>query len=221
MGNSFLTLSLFIMLLSFFIVMNSVSAFEQTKITPVIGSIEMAFGGKMESEKLAKPEPKPHEIPQDKTGETLEEMQGLFSAHIKDYELGKNRLGTVMTVTMSSDEFESVLSDVDQMRGNADRRGDITRARPFIATLISLIDSSKSKAPYRMDLFVHLPEDELADPNITLIKKAGGYAKSLEDAGLERRLLSAGLKAGSLGDITMIFRRYEPINIVALQEEGA
>ena len=43
MANQFLSLSLFIMLLSFFIILNSLSSYEDVKSKPVLNSISMAF----------------------------------------------------------------------------------------------------------------------------------------------------------------------------------
>lgn len=212
MANSFLGLSLFIMLLSFFIVMNSVSSFETTKVSPIINSIEMAFGAKLDAKELAKTAPKPHDLPQDKEGDTLEDIKGAFGAHIKDYQLNKNRLGTVMTVEMTVEEFELSLRDIDVMRETGK---SVTREQSFIPTLISLIDSAQGRTPYRMDLFVQVPASKITQTSGAFVKQAGRYGHSLELAGLERKLLSAGLMEGEQGRITMIFRRYEPVKITA------
>ena len=215
MGSSFLNLSLFIMLLSFFIVMNSVSSYETTKISPVIDSIEMAFGSKLEEEKLAKPSEAPNTIPENKSGDTLIEMEGVFAAHIKDYQLNKNRLGNVMTIDVSVEKFETVLRDIDVMRSGE----EVTRSESFVPTLISLIDASQTRVPYRMDMFVQTQKDADLTNKTAKIKQAARFGQALELAGMERKLISAGVRTGEDGLMTIVFRRYEPVTIELPEED--
>lgn len=50
MGQQYLGLSLFIILLCFFIVINSLSTFEQIKTQDVLQSLQFAFAGKLEGD---------------------------------------------------------------------------------------------------------------------------------------------------------------------------
>jgi len=216
MGNNFLGLSLFIMLLSFFIVMNSVSTYEDTKISPVMDSIEMAFGGKLNAEKRARPNIRPYSAPDNLEGETLDDLESLFEAHIEDYQLKKNRLGNMMSIEMSTQEFDAILRGIELARG-ADRQ--VQRSMPFVPSLISLIDASLGAQPYRMDIFIQ-SEDNPAQlqnnaPKIMtpLLSRAGRYADTLEGAGLPRKLLGTGIIKGTPGRMTLSFRRYEAVRI--------
>jgi len=181
MGSSFLNLSLFIMLLSFFIVMNSVSSYETTKISPVIDSIEMAFGSKLEEEKLAKP----------------------------------SEAGNVMTIDVSVEKFETVLRDIDVMRSGE----EVTRSESFVPTLISLIDASQTRVPYRMDMFVQTQKGADLTNKTAKIKQAARFGQALELAGMERKLISAGVRTGEDGLMTIVFRRYEPVTIDLPEED--
>ena len=52
MANQFLGLSLFIMLLSFFIILNAISSFEITKTQPILNSLSMTFASKQTDQQI-------------------------------------------------------------------------------------------------------------------------------------------------------------------------
>ena len=106
MANQYLGLSLFIMLLSFFIILNSMSNFDEIKSSPVLNSISMTFA----QEKV-----EDHTDPgfeedttQDsvRSGDTLDQLEELFRSQITGIEAEKNRLGTMMHVRIPLSQFE-------------------------------------------------------------------------------------------------------------------
>ena len=174
----------------------------------------MAFGAKLEQKKLAQPSEKPYRIPENNRGDTLSELEGAFGAHIKDYQVDKNRLGNVMRIEMSVEEFETVLRDIDVMRSGE----EVTTPESFVPTLISLIDTSQTRIPYRMDMFVHTPSAIEELQKSALIKQVARFGRALEIAGMPRKLISAGLKSGDDDRMTLVFRRYDPV-VISIPEE--
>jgi len=215
--NQFLALSLFIMLLAFFIILNALSNYEDIKSRPVLNSLATAFANKSPKDPMAPNavESKQKSISE---GDTLDKLQTLFSAHITAAEASKNRLGTKMHIRLPLRQFESSLL--------APSRNNIRNARlgapgTFTPTLLSLMQTRESEIPYRMDMVLNTqdkpasavidaPEQIRAD-----MQKISTLAKRLEDSGLEKKLVSAGLAQGEVGMIDLYFTRYIPVNPIA------
>ena len=111
MANQFLSLSLFLMLLSFFIVMNGLSEFgvEEDRAKSVLNSLSMAFTNESVPTEES-PGIEPTIYNEQREGDTLEMVEGLFNAHISNVQTKKNRLGTQMHVRMPISSFENAIS---------------------------------------------------------------------------------------------------------------
>lgn len=214
MANQFLALSLFLMLLSFFIVMNAISTFDETKVTPRMNSVSLAFSMTPPKENQA-----PSSVESSRasagTGDTFEELDGLFDAHISGFQVAKNRLGTQMYVKVPVSEFENVIQ-----YSKSQNEGGVVA---FLPTFISMLRADKNGAPYRMDLFLNIPEDvqqyklNNLDGLNAAVKKVSDYTQSLEDRGLPKHLLSAGLKKGDPAFIELVFMKHEPYDALETQ----
>ena len=90
MGNPYLNLSLFIMLLSFFLILNGISNFQNDKSFPVLNSLNITFT-KKELEA-----PKPSQSMEDeessRKGNTLDKLEALFKVHIANAESAKRQI---------------------------------------------------------------------------------------------------------------------------------
>lgn len=209
MANQFLGLSLFIMLLSFFIILNTVSSFEDTKSRPVLNSLSLAFSNQEKRTEL-KPDVTKSEAEENNEGDTLEKLQAHFNAYITGAQIRKNRFGTMMHIRMPLEKFERAIS-MPALQGAASGSG-------FLPTLISLIQTRETEIPYRMDIVVNLENKpaflQSKSPEIynTNLKKAALFASSLESSGMQKKLMSVGLSKGSPGFVDIFFRRYEPFN---------
>lgn len=214
MANQFLALSLFLMLLSFFIVMNAISTFDETKVNPRMNSVSLAFSMAPPKENQA-----PSSMASSRagagTGDTFEELDGLFDAHISGFQVAKNRLGTQMYVKIPVGEFENVI------RYTKSEKEGIVSA--FLPTFISMLRADKNGAPYRMDLFLNIPEEAQQykvnnlDGLNAAVKKVSDYTQSLENKGLPKHLLSAGLKKGDPAFIELVFMKHEPYDALETQ----
>ena len=210
MVNQFLALSLFVMLLSFFIILNSMSTFEVTKAKPILKSLSLAF-----SEEQLNPELEASiaEIEQDslREGSTLDKLSGLFNARIKGVDVQKNRLGTVMRVRMPIEEFSKNIMVSQNGQLSFNDQG------PLLPTLVSMLQVEGSIA-HRMDIVLNLNDNPARvqndDPQTLSgnLKAVASYAAVIERAGLPRRMVSAGLGNGPSETVDLYFRKYVPFS---------
>lgn len=213
MANQFLGLSLFVMLLSFFIILNGLSNFEDEKSKPVLGSLALAFSFK----ELAAidEEPTTMESVEESTheGDVLSNIDELFQARIEGVKTQKNRLGTIMHISMPFEEFEKgILIPDKRTDGKA-----LESEGFFLPTLISLL-RARDDIPYRMDMVLNISESpskvQSENPSVMheSLAEIAAIAQQLEESGLPKKLVTAGLGAGKEKNIDLYFRRYEPFN---------
>jgi len=215
MANQFLSLSLFIMLLSFFIILNSLSSYEDVKSKPVLNSISMAFS-KDTPDPILAPNTVESPIESNNEGDSLDKLKNLFNAQITGVEVTTNRLGTMMHMRMPLSKFEnSLLAPIRQVRPGA-RLGE---PGTFIPTLLSLMQSRETEIPYRMDMVLNTAENPAeafandADQTRLDMKKIANLTKRLEDSGLDKKLISGGIARGEVGMIDIYFKRYIPVKL--------
>ncbi len=216
MANQFLSLALFLMLLSFFIVMNAVSGFEDNKAKPVMNSLALAFSNQItEQEKAPSPETTPLDVIRE--GDTLESLEGLFNAHIAGFQSTRNRLGTVMHTRASVGQFENAIDmlEVEYTDTPIGTRGS------FVQTMVTLLRSAEKGKPYRVDMILNTPENpadfQKKSPSefSGSLKRVSGFAETLERAGLPAKMVSAGLAQGESGFIDLYFYPYKPFNLAS------
>ncbi len=213
MASQYLSLSLFVMLLSFFIILNSKSTFDTTKTKAVVNSLSMVFSSEEHPDDLA-PSIMQSPLSSIREGSTLTQLNALFSSEISGVESKTNRLGTIMHISLKDEEFEKVLKSslggaksIPISGGNFD----------FLATLVSLLNSQDSM-PYRMDIVLSLGQNpsklqnENPDEMTTRIAQVSSYAKRLEEAGLPPKFVTSGIGRGRAGMIDLYFYRYRAFN---------
>lgn len=215
MANQFLGLSLFVMLLSFFIILNAISSFETTKTQPVLNSLTVAFSNKR-AEQDIDPGLIEAESETSQLGSTLDRIQGLFESQITAVKAKQNRLGTSMVVKMPFADFQKALRASLTIPDNTPSllNADTVDLQPM---LVSLLETGRD-ITYKMDMLLHVdrdPADILSeDPQrfANLERSIASVAQSLEEAGLPRKQVSAGMKQGDPGVIELVFTRYLPFN---------
>lgn len=226
MANQFLSLSLFLMLLSFFIVMNSVSSYEKEREQTVLNSVALAFSNNKVEEFNGAPEEEENPLASINQGDTLTEVEGLFSATISGFEVSKNRLGTVMHVKLPIAKFENALNmsgsyDIDIGDGN---KGS------FVKTLITLLRAEQSGKPFRIDMILNTEMDPIdmigtnADEFDENLRRVSVLSEGLEQRGIPTKMLSSGLVKGTAGYIDLYFHKYTPFDFPDFEgnkQEGA
>jgi len=223
MANQFLSLALFIMLLSFFIILNALSNFEDVKSKPVLSSIAMTFSDKS-PEQILSPNTVESVLESNKEGDTLSKLEALFNAHITGIKTRKNRLGTMMKITIPITQFESSLlapaRKIDPVTLRFGAPGT------FVPTLLSLMQTRETEIPYRMDMVLNTkqnPSSALTDNPQKLkadMEKVSTYSKRLVESGLPKKLISGGLGIGNPEMVDIYFTRYQPVNPLQNNSRG-
>ncbi|MCB1563073.1 MAG: hypothetical protein KDJ75_05800 [Alphaproteobacteria bacterium] len=213
MANQFLALSLFVMLLSFFIILNGLASFEDVKAKPVLNSVATTFSARDTVIEDATP-PAIIESTANSTreGDTLAQLQAFFEANIAGIDVERNRLGTVMHVSMPLKKFQNgIILPNPQAERRREEAGGF-----MLPTLISLMHARES-APYDMDIILNLETDpaqaaankpEALKDSLQTISR---IAQTLEDEGFPEDLLTAGLGKGRAGYVDLYFRRHEAL----------
>ncbi len=217
MANQFLGLSMFIMLLSFFIMLTSLSNYEEVKARPVMNSVSLAFSSK----EVGKDDAPAFEEIKDKKdyndGDTLDNIEALFKAQISGYKLKHDRVGSSMHVRIQTRVLERAISAASRSDSEA---GNQPKAfgGAFLPVLVSLMQSGSSGVIYRMDMVLNVPKNPMKLQNdkpkaaLDMVKTASSFSRGLERAGLPKKLMSSGIAVGKKGYIDLYFRRYEPFN---------
>lgn len=215
MVNQFLSLSMFIMLLAFFIILNSMSSFEESTYKDVLASITVAF-----SEAEVPPDVDSN-IEEDvaqsfSEGSVLDRLQKLFDSQITGAKARKNRLGTEMHVRMPVDVFEAQLNAQSSDGASHDLK----------MMLVSLLTSNED-LQYKMEILLNLPKspsalyNEQPDYVANAVKRVASYAQILETVGMPKPYITPGLVEGDDGIIHLYFRPYKPFTPVEKNGTGS
>lgn len=209
MANQFLGLSLFIMLLSFFIILNALSDFDDSKAAPVLNSLSETFLNL--DERFVKQGDVPSTGASSNSGTTVSRIYGLFQAHISGLEMRQNRMGTEMRLHMPFDDFEKIVTTSLKPRKSVSVSGDDMKDG-FLNMLSSLLDTREEGATYKMDMVYYV---SAADTEDIVQKKAtsiSSLAGKIEGAGIPAKMISAGISNGREGMIDIYFRPYQPFD---------
>lgn len=218
-----LNLSLFIMLLAFFIVLNAISSYEEQKSNPILQSLEDTFSTDAIRDDLA---PSLVESPLQAIhqGHTVERIAALFEAELRSFDSETNMRSGTMSVEMDLEEFYDSVMTIGQKTLTPSN----TRSPPryfFLPTLVSILQSDAAGVTYRLDIFMHSDENpaivQNSDPARlkAIVDQGTQIVQRLQDIGMPQRLLSIGLKDGDADKVTIVFRHHVPFSPVA-EEEG-
>lgn len=221
MANQYLGLSLFIMLLAFFIILNSISAYEETKSRPVLNSLVYTFSGR-EPVDIVPPGLRTEQVPERNLGSALDKLEALFKSQISSAETRQNRLGTTMFVRVPFEEFQkavvSSLSNAPPPVESPIGEENID----ILPMLVSLLETQGSVA-YKMDMILNIAEEpsSLASEEPDKFKNYNDsvslIARTVTEAGLPTQLVTSGMRSGDAGYMNLVFRRYEPFNPLSAQ----
>ncbi|HRQ61537.1 MAG TPA: hypothetical protein PLO23_08530, partial [Alphaproteobacteria bacterium] len=172
-------------------------------------------------------------------GTALDQIKALFQAQIKTFKASTNRMGTEMMVRLPLAEFEEILKSATAA-GIAPENAFSAKGGKFLPMLVSLMDTTQSAVPYRMDIVLNIPENPAGlgsgDPSRfkALMLQSSGFSNTLELAGMPRKLVSSGLMQGRADDafdaegqgefgpyVELYFRRYLPVDPLGGESMGA
>lgn len=227
-GNSLtlMNLSLFIMLLAFFIVLNAISSFEEVKKYPVVESVKLAFSTDAIREDV-KPSVAPDEQQSIHQGDTIERIDALFESQISSYDAVKNERQGVMQIELPLEVFVTAVMTIGQEDLLAARPGTLVKGKKFfLPTLVSILKSDQQGVPYRMDMIMHVKENpamlQNRDPKSMekILGRGAELAMQLEKSGLKQRMISVALSKGDPDKIDLVFRPHEPFTPVASEGQA-
>lgn len=110
-GSILLSLSLFIILLAFFIVLNSISNYSEPKVEAAFESLDIAFASEIIASNFEKQNNDEREVGEEGKGDSLEDMQDILRSVLPglNIELTENpNGGKVMAMRMKKDKFETL-----------------------------------------------------------------------------------------------------------------
>jgi flagellar motor protein MotB len=224
-GNTgqMMNLSLFIMLLAFFIVLNSMSSFEEEKMSKVKQSLDVAFSTDVQKEDIA-PSLKDDLVQSLSEGDTFDRLEVLFSAQIPSFKTTKNRSQGVMMVQVDYDEFSKALSALGQVDMTRRPTRLETRKNFFLPTLVSLLQANIDGAPTRLEIYLHIDKNPARQQNqspqtmVEAIDEVTVFSRDLQKRGMPEKLLNIGIAKGDPNVVNLVFRKYVPFSPVEEEE---
>lgn len=230
-NGQMMNLSLFIMLLAFFIVLNSISSYEEKKSEKVRQSVDQAFSKNIFQENDS-PSITPDPIKSVNEGDVFERLEVLFEAQIVSFETKINRSTGVMMVTIPYDEFSKAMFALDQVDLTKNPTRIETRGNYLLPTLSSLIKTDINGSPTRMEIYFHTNENPARMQNEKplelneIIQDIGRFSRLLEGKGVPQKLLNIGISKGDADEVELVFRKHKafaPVEVPKqppVQEEG-
>lgn len=112
-GSTLLSLSLFIILLAFFIVLNSISNYSDPKINAAFYSLDLAFDQNIVQSEFEEQINDETQVSEDGKGDSIEDMQGILRSILPglDTQLSENpNGGKIMAIRIKKDQFDRLSS---------------------------------------------------------------------------------------------------------------
>lgn len=213
-----LNLSLFIMLLAFFIVLNSLSTFDEQKSRPVMESLESTFTSRVQRFDEA---PSTTESPEQSQGEgrSIDRIEALFKAQIPGLDYEKDDKNGTMTVHMSFDDLMTEILKIKGTNLQTESVAQISYDTLFLSMLIAVLKTEETGHLYEMDMVLELEDDPslLRNKDPQALKESvsdiGFVARVLEKENMPKSLMSVGLKKGKPGMVNLLFRPFETFDL--------
>lgn len=223
MGQHLLGLSLFIMLLAFFIVLNAISSFEQTKVRPVIDSLGQTFASRIDAAGNEQPSPTAESTQSDGEGDTLDRLEALFRAQLPSADLTVSKNRGIMFARVSYSDFEAAIMAIGQQTAMDSAPMSFSKGF-FLPTLVSLLHTDRAGMTLRMDALVNMADNpaqvQTREPQRMAqeIAQLGRLSDKLERSGIPAKQQSIGLQQGPEGTVDLMFRPYVPFNPLGDEE---
>ncbi|MFN3827071.1 MAG: flagellar motor protein MotB [Micavibrio sp.] len=209
LGSQIPGLSLFIILLAFFIVLNSISVYQEDKATSLMESVERAFSTKITERENWQPSSIPSDDEQVREGRTTDRIEAVFSSRISGLETQMDDTTGTLLLRMPYDDFKKSVNNAVEGGGTVD---------PLVRTLVSILRADMSGYPYRMDVYVQVDKNPASMQNrepqkiSTLLTELGEIGAVLGRAGLPEKLMTVGIEEGEEGMVELLFKPHVPYN---------
>ncbi len=220
-----MNLSLFIMLLAFFIVLNTLSSYEEIKTETVRRSVELAFSKDAEI-KEDLPSVRDDPAKSLKEGHTFERLDALFESQIVSFETTSSKSRGIMMVRVPYKKFSEAILAVGQKDLLQYPSRKAVRGNFFLPTLTSLLRRNIDGAPTRMEILVHTKKNPAELQNQApkklqdIMSKVGVFSQRLQKQGMPEKLINIGVAKGDPDFIDLIFRKYIPFSPAKVDEKS-
>lgn len=216
-SSQLMALSLFIMLLAFFIVMNAVSTYDTKKINPTLNSLEHAFASKVDKNKQGgEPSVSPSEQFSIHEGDVYDRMNALFNTQFPANEMNIDKQRGTMQTQVIYDSLKSAAIALGQRNALTQKDDEGLLQNFFIPTLVALINNRDMGQHYKMDMIYNIDQDPAAlkkdNPKLlkTYISDIDLVSTKLIEAGLPPEMVTIGLQKGSPDKVDLLFRKFTP-----------
>jgi hypothetical protein len=186
-----LSLSLFILLLAFFIILNGLSEYSQPKMDQAFDSLDLAFSTNITPTEMTKTAPDEREKNKDGAGDSLEELQGILSSLLPDLNMQMgatpNDDGNEMVLHLPKAQYEKLSVDL----------------RPLFVRILNQKDRTQT---YGLT-FVSYVRDPLSENAKISLNIVNQYREALIEDGLVAYRASTEI---AKGNPAMLAIRFEP-----------
>ena len=219
-----MNLSLFIMLLAFFIVLNSLSSYEEIKTEKVKRSIAITFSNDPQPD-IQSPSVAPDRAQSVNEGDTFERLEALFQSQIVSFEMTKSKSRGIMMVKVPYAKFSKAILAIKQKDLTKYPSRRAVRGNFFLPTLTSLLRANIDGAPTRMEIFLHTEGNPAKVQNraprelAKVMARAGDFSRRLEKQGVPQKLLNIGVSKGNPEFVDLVFRKYIAFSPVEVKRE--
>ncbi len=218
-----MNLSLFIMLLAFFIVLNAMSSYEPNLAEPIIKSLDNTFSTDA-VKKDAAPSVKEDPVQSVNEGDIFDRIDALFTAQIVSYKKTISSNRGEMMLELPLEKFSQGVMAAGQKDLTTMSTARNVRGNFLVPTLVSIIKSEQRDITYLMDIMMHVSDNpaNLQNQNPTKIaavmRRGSALAQKLEQGGFSQKLINIGLKKGDEKMVELVFRRHEPFQVLTEEE---
>lgn len=211
-SGQFLSLSLFIILLAFFVFLRSLSNLDADKVVAVKRSVEQAFSVSITSvgDGFSLP---PYTDGENGSGDAplpIDGVKALFKSNIAGVEIKSNHNGTQMKIRADAGNFEAALEGESKNKASSFRK--------MLVSLLQFEETSGLKWRMEIILNVGMPPADLAnkdkkEANLA-IRRVSQMTERLEALGMQERMLTAGIGDGKAGTLDIYIRQYSPFDVM-------
>lgn len=201
-SHQYLNLSIFILLLAFFVVLNVHSEVDTHRVRPVLSSLEQQF------QLSTGAAPSAVDTPENAgAGSTLEVVQGIFNAASISFKIQKIDGDDIFAVVLSRRDFDEALSQAVE--------GAIVQGRPKVGNIYArharlftqlsvMLRPREGQYGYHMTVQSHA--DAPGNPHRTETERLIKYRQSLKHLGFGDDVVSYGLMPRIRGEVHLHFQ---------------
>lgn len=175
-----LGLSLFVILLAFFIVLNGLSEFSKPKVDQAFNSIEVTFARAIVPSEFTQSSPEEVKEPEDGAGDAIDDLQGSLRSLLPNLDMEvtpDSNGGRYMAIRMRKDQFERLSRNL----------------MPLFARILTEKDAGQTFS-LSLTSYVRNPFDDDAATSFGVIN---GYARTLIKNGLAENRVSLQVEKGN------------------------